>query len=307
MFTFAVIMEATIKIDLVIKTIIGFDGPPSFFTSSVCKTWRNANQVVRTTLRQALASVSRATKCHTYFLSIENERCWTAAMSTKNNQVVLEWLYKNNTPWSNNRWLLNQGIISAHLCNVVWVFGKCPEVEMYSFTSHLAAAMRGPEICDILKLLFQKGCPFDSTTLNYTARSGHIPALKWMTELKCPWDKSVIGYAASENSIEAMVWLKENGYRMDCYAFSQAVIGENNLEALKLLKEMGCEWNGMTMDNATRFSSVEVMRWLKSNNCPWGPNTMNYAWNSSDPEKIRFCVEEGCPGVQLLRDSLSLF
>ena len=106
---------------------------------------------------------------------------------------------------------------------------------------------------DVLKWLFEKGCPIDHTLCASAAmKSGHVHILQWMK------DNGMIGE-----------W---HGYHM----FSAASFG--HLEVVKWLRANGCPWDDDACRRAAEHKHWDTLQYLVDNKCPgWEKAAIEHA------------------------------
>ena len=115
---------------------------------------------------------------------------------------------------------------------------------------HMIAANEGR--LDVLKWLFEKGCPIDLKCASGAMNSGHVHILQWMK------DNGMIGE-----------W---HGYHM----FSAASFG--HLEVVKWLRANGCPWDEDACRRAAEHKHWDTLQYLVDNKCPgWEEATIKHA------------------------------
>ena len=162
---------------------------------------------------------------------------------------------------------------------------------------------------------------------------GHFEIVKWLHEVKCPegeytcsydrvagtYSANAMSMAADFGNLKMMKWMNEKGYAFDNYTFVRA-LRNGNMENLKWLKEMECEWgeryafcwvyndalvynwslekiiwankNGFRFDEdsyvaAAEWGNVRYMQWLKKNKVPMDARCYRVATEHYDMDWLK--------------------
>ena len=89
---------------------------------------------------------------------------------------------------------------------ISWALEKCSEEK-----ERFCAEMAEKGNLELLKVLHEKGCPWDKDTCFAAAYTGHLECLKYAHENGCPWNEKTCSYAAQEGYLECLKYLHENG------------------------------------------------------------------------------------------------
>ena len=65
-----------------------------------------------------------------------------------------------------------------------------------------------------------------------------------------------------------LTWMRAKDTRLDV-RMCAAAAADGELDVLKCLREIGCEWDEGTCINAAKGGHIEVLRWAHGNGCPW--------------------------------------
>ena len=117
---------------------------------------------------------------------------------------------------------------------ISWALEKCTE-EKERFCWRMARKGN----LELLKILHEKGCPWDVRTCKWAAYNGHLECLKYAHENGCPWDEETCSEAAENGHLECLKYAHENGCPWDDWTCSQAAY-KGHLECLKYAHENGC-------------------------------------------------------------------
>ena len=85
--------------------------------------------------------------------------------------------------------------------------------------------------------------------------------------MKCSFGRVTFYQAALNGRQEVLKWLRENGCPAEA-AIMTLLAAIGNLQAIKLAREYGCEWNHNACFVAQKHGHLEVVDWLKQNGCP---------------------------------------
>ncbi|GFR40476.1 hypothetical protein Agub_g1039 [Astrephomene gubernaculifera] len=103
--------------------------------------------------------------------------------------------------------------------------------------------------------------------LSSAAYSGNLELLRLLRERGCPWDRDTIRCAARSGCEEVLEWLVERGCPMpdNGYPYLEAV-RNNDLATLAYLKQLGCPWGppGRLLKDLLQYSRpcIAVLSWL---------------------------------------------
>lgn len=63
---------------------------------------------------------------------------------------------------------------------------------------------------EMLRFLFDEGCPWDRRTCAAAARNSDLEALRWLREKGCPWDSRTLDAAAEVGAMDLFEWATSN-------------------------------------------------------------------------------------------------
>ena len=111
------------------------------------------------------------------------------------------------------------------------------------------------------------------------AHEGRLDVLKWLFEKGCPIDHTLCASAAMKSGhVHILQWMKDNGMTGEWRAFMHFAAGIGNLEVVKWLHVNGCPWD----ENACLFAAFrkhwDTLQYLVDNKCPgWEKAAITYA------------------------------
>ena len=118
---------------------------------------------------------------------------------------------------------------------ISWALEKCSEYKKARFCEQMA---RNGNV-ELLKVLHEKGCPWDQSTCYNAAKNGHLECLQYAHENGCRWNKWTCSNAAQYGNLECLKYLHENGCPWDDQTCFEAA-SNGHLECLKYAHENGC-------------------------------------------------------------------
>ena len=139
----------------------------------------------------------------------------------------------------------------------------------------------------MLKLLREKGCPWNSRTCKLAAKKGWMELLVWANENGCtwePWDDSMMLEAAIVGGkLEIVKWVSQKIAIFEpTIKHCDLAASRGHLEVLKWLREKGVPWDKSTLQEAMSADGdqSEMLKWAIRNGCPFGINEMRGAASS---------------------------
>ena len=126
------------------------------------------------------------------------------------------------------------------------------------------------------------GTPFPDRDLRQmiAAEEGRLDVLKWLFEKGCPMDHTrCASRAAYTAHVHILQWMKDNGMIGEWHGyhmFSAASFG--HLEVVKWLRANGCPWDEDACDCAAEYKHWDTLQYLVDNKCPgWEEAAIQYA------------------------------
>jgi hypothetical protein len=161
-----------------------------------------------------------------------------------------------------------------------------------------AAAAGGYLAC--LRLLHEKGCPWDASTCtaavektNQQARSEGLLCLQYAHINGCPWDAETVRAASSSGNVMALLYLHAHQCPWDVYSCTAAACS-GRLDALHFLYHHGCPWDETTTTAAARNGHLACLRYLFEQGCLWDCNCCAGAAAGGYLLCLQYAHEHGC-------------
>ena len=82
------------------------------------------------------------------------------------------------------------------------------------------------------------------------------------------YDKLIIGDDNRFDVVRDLMHAREHCCLINKFTCMNAALN-GNLELLKWLWQMGCEWDELTCSGAALNGHLGVLKWLRENGCPW--------------------------------------
>ena len=101
--------------------------------------------------------------------------------------------------------------------------------------------------------------------------------------------------ASKLGCLSALKRLHRGGHLSCRERLCEAAARSGQLEELKLLRENGCPWDGMTCSAAARGGHLEVVQWARANSCPWDTATCANAAGGGHLEVLQWARANGAP------------
>jgi len=175
------------------------------------------------------------------------------------------------------RWVLEQGFPCDELAAVAAARGGQRATLEHVLGIRPGIIMR-PEICTaasgeghlgLLKLLRERGCPWDEDTVALAARNGHQESVEWACGGGCPVDAEAAAAAAEGGHMGILKWLRTE-------------------------REPPAPWDWTTTAGASQGGHGEILRWAHGEGCPISARTYACAAFSGDLNLLEFLDANGC-------------
>lgn len=176
---------------------------------------------------------------------------------------------------------------------------------------------------EIMKWLYNRGCPYDGTAVEWVAYHGDLDAIKWLHNIGCPMETAYY-YAACEGKLEILKWLRDNGYNVPvgCDLSQRAAFGGQihvlewlleinypisrrgyydavqggNIDVFKWLLEKNVVMGGEYMCcAAARAGHLDMLKWLRAEGYPWDKSVCTSTMIGSHVGVLKWAIENGCP------------
>lgn len=167
-------------------------------------------------------------------------------------------------------------------------------------TVPLAAAMGGHGF--VLRLLFERGVPFDSAVAAAVAAECDVPTMAWLLrDVDCPIDDGTLRNIVLRGSVPLLRVVQAAGYEFDGGCMQTAAY-LGSVEVLDwLYHEAGCRLDASMVFDATRRGHMEMLQWLVKHRCPMDAYATAVAATLPTPDVLKWLVEwAGCPFNPLL-------
>ena len=111
------------------------------------------------------------------------------------------------------------------------------------------------------------------------ANEGRLDVLKWLFEKGCPIDLKCASGAMNSGHVHILQWMKDNGMTgelLECHMYLTA--GRGHLEVVKWLHVNGCPWDEKACSSAGSRTHWDTLQYLVDNKCPgWEKAAITYA------------------------------
>jgi hypothetical protein len=126
------------------------------------------------------------------------------------------------------------------------------------------------------------GTPFPDRDLRQmiAAEEGRLDVLKWLFEKGCPMDHTrCASRAAYTAHVHILQWMKDNGMTGEwCDYHMWSAASRGHLDVVKWLHANGCPWDEDACDCAAEYKHWDTLQYLVDNKCPgWEEAAITYA------------------------------
>ena len=150
---------------------------------------------------------------------------------------------------------------------------------------------------DILKFLYELGCPFNSETIESTIEHQKMECFEFAISIGCPLSSTQLCMAASKNNLQMLKILIEHGAPWTTEVCSEAA-AEGHLDILKYAFEHNLEWDSKTTSCASCYNQLECLKFAVNHGCPINIYASNAAASKGNLECLTFLVDNNCPTNQ---------
>jgi hypothetical protein len=171
---------------------------------------------------------------------------------------------------------------------IIFIFGKSE----ISATYGLNIAARNGNLNLMKHMKKHYNFRWSEMTCFEAAEAGHLEVLKWLFEDGCPLKKKICETAAIRGHLDILKWARENGCHWDEETCSGAAKG-GHLDILKWARENGCHWDSNTTYAAAMSGRLEILKWAIENGCEYYYNVIYAASKGSHLEILEWCRENG--------------
>ncbi|GFH47592.1 hypothetical protein CTEN210_04067 [Chaetoceros tenuissimus] len=193
-------------------------------------------------------------------------------LAARNNYFnVLKWARSEGCPWNENTMKA-----AAESGNTV-IIKYCIENECPMTEEACESAMLNKDrskALEVLKLLRNLACPWDSWTILNAIDNHNFEAMMWAKRNGCPWNKKTFTSLVQEGNISIIEeFLRDEPQHNVNDVFEAALANKTSsdafmMEKFKLLHKYGYKWNARTMSEAAKQGRLRVMQWLRKMGCP---------------------------------------
>ena len=187
--------------------------------------------------------------------------------------------------------------------------------DKYKFIFYCDIAIKYSNL-NLLKYLYENGCPMNDCSCSIAASSGSLECLKYAYEHGYSLSKDVCSKAVQNKHLECLKYAHKNGCLLDEYLCS--ISAENkDLECLKYAYENGAYWDftlypystfsidilkyahksGKLSSNIMIFAGFNIiyLKYLHENNFPWHKDTYSWAIRQGNLDCLKYLDKYGCP------------
>jgi hypothetical protein len=129
----------------------------------------------------------------------------------------------------------------------------------------LAAAARGGSL-EMVKLLRERHCPWDSYACAAAAAGGHLDLLKWLRGEGVEWDSLTSYQAVAYGHLAVLKWVVDNGCLTDRRLSCITAARHGHAEVIGWARDNGFHYEeGVVLEEARHHRRGEVVEWIRAN------------------------------------------
>ncbi len=182
---------------------------------------------------------------------------------------------------------------SGNLELVKWLWNQgCP------WSSYACARAAKAGHWRILRWLRDHGCPWDRRTTAAAAAGGHLRILQNLRKEPnpCPWTNNVCSLAALGGHKDVIVWARSQNCKWSVETCQNALRG-HHFELFRYLRTEGCPWDERSTQEIAILGRLDLLIWAREFNppCPWTTWTSNFAAAAGHLELLQWAIGNGCP------------
>ena len=165
-------------------------------------------------------------------------------------------------------------------------------MDQQSMYINIVDAAKAGDIESLQRLMSLPDFEWDPDTTAFAAEYGHLEVLKFVYENGCPWAFYTCSSAAYGGHLDCLKFAHEHGAPLPSYTTDGACSG-GNLDCLIYAYEKGCPVGEHTSRLAAS-RNLECLQYLHSIRCPMDVTTSIYAAKAFRLDCLRFALEHGC-------------
>lgn len=117
---------------------------------------------------------------------------------------------------------------------------------------------------EIVKWMFNEGCPFDYRTFREAAGNGDIDMMAWLKENNCPFNNDASVFASAYSKLDSLKWLHSNGFPWDIRtSFSAAFNGDKKILEFLIDNGCPCTFNEESYSTLVNRGHIEILVWIE--------------------------------------------
>ena len=184
---------------------------------------------------------------------------------------------------------------NAHVACIEFLWNTFPH--MNDATSLLRGAFQGRHL-DMVKLAVAKGADLTNVFSRFSFDIVHMPdcfvCIQFLYEAGTVADAGSFEKIADQVPTECMRWMLEHGSAVSL-RLGAVLAGKGDVDALKMVRAMGCPWNEITCRRAAVNGQFACLQYLHDSGCPWNEKTCSAAASHGHLECLQYLHEKGCP------------
>jgi hypothetical protein len=142
----------------------------------------------------------------------------------------------------------------------------------------------------LLQYAFDLGCEKNEWIFNCVAFSGDLQLLKCLYDSGCPCDYSASGSAVKAGHENILRWMMKNDLPIARSLLCSSAVDGGHFILLKKLRMEGFEW-GRTLYSAVKNGHLNIFEWALKNGCSWSCEYMiNCVCIASEYGELKFLI-----------------
>lgn len=165
------------------------------------------------------------------------------------------------------------------------------------YDAHTCAVVAGQGRLDVLRYLYENGCPWDKDSTEQAAGSGQLESLMFLHENGCPWDAEASYLAANNCNIACLEYLHMNDCPVDSHTCVHAIQGSIRVASRLNNEHFYDDEDDESFCEKPPYACIE---YLVEVGCPMSIDVFECATNVQEPYVsdiglIKYLIRKGCP------------
>ena len=131
-------------------------------------------------------------------------------------------------------------------------------------------------------------------TIQAALSEGHLDIVKFLYEAGCPWDFNPYTQVIKHGHYDGMVFMHQHGAMFEASDCTLAA-HHGRLQCLQYMHSHGALWDETTCRAAAENGHLDCLTYLHEHSCPWDAKTTTAALQYKHTDCYKYAKDNGCP------------